>query len=102
MERIDAILNAENPITDGEKGIEIPEMKEGIEYKNLTFSYTLPSKYVKNSNVLKGAKVYLTGRNLWTVKDKSFKGTDPEVDSNLTMGRVVNSRQIQVGVEVTF
>ena len=70
--------------------------------KNLTLSYTLPQKYVKNSNVLKGARVYLTGRNIWTVKDKSFKGTDPEIDSNLTYGKVVNTKQFQVGLEFTF
>ena len=70
--------------------------------KNLTLSYTLPSKYVKNSNVLSGARIYLTGRNIWTVKDKSFKGTDPEPDTNLTMGRVVNTKQFQVGLEITF
>ena len=70
--------------------------------KNLTLSYTLPSKFIKNSNVMKGARVYLTGRNLWTVKDKSFKGTDPEIDSNLTYGKVVNTKQYQVGLEITF
>ena len=51
---------------------------------------------------MKGARVYLTGRNLWTVKDKSFKGTDPEIDSNLTYGKVVNTKQYQVGLEITF
>ena len=70
--------------------------------KNLTFSYTLPEKIVKNSNVMKGARVYVTGRNIWTVKSKSFKGTDPEPDTNLTMGRVVNTKQYQIGLEITF
>lgn len=65
MERIDAILNAENPITDGEKGIEIPEMKEGIEYKNLTFSYDGERPVLKNINlkIEKGKTVALVGQS---------------------------------------
>lgn len=65
MERIDAILNAENPIADGEKGIEIPEMKEGIEYKNLTFSYDGERDVLKNINlkIEKGKTVALVGQS---------------------------------------
>ena len=65
MERIDAILNAENPIADGEKGIEIPEMKEGIEYKNLTFSYDGERGVLKNINlkIEKGKTVALVGQS---------------------------------------
>ncbi len=65
MERIDAILNAENPIADGEKGIEIPEMKEGIEYKNLTFSYDGERDVLKNINlkIENGKTVALVGQS---------------------------------------
>lgn len=65
MERIDAILNAENPITDGEKGVEIDEMKEGIEYKNLTFSYDGEREVLKNINIKipKGKTVALVGQS---------------------------------------
>ena len=65
MERIDAILNAENPIADGEKGIEIPEMKQGIEYKNLTFSYDGERNVLKNINlrIEKGKTVALVGQS---------------------------------------
>ena len=51
MERIDAILNAENPITDGEKNVVIEEMKDGIEYKNITFSYDGERNVLKNINL---------------------------------------------------
>lgn len=70
--------------------------------KNLTVSYTVPTQYLKSTRVFKGVKVYFTGRNLFTIKSKDFKGIDPEVDSNLTMGRVGNSRQFQGGIELTF
>lgn len=65
MERIDAILNAENPIVDGEKGIEIPDMKEGIEYRNLTFSYDGERNVLKNINlkIEKGKTVALVGQS---------------------------------------
>ena len=65
MERIDAILNADNPITDGKKGVEIPEMKEGIEYRNLTFSYDGERQVLKNINlkIEKGKTVALVGQS---------------------------------------
>lgn len=65
MERIDAILKAENPITDGEKKIEIHEMKEGIEFKNLTFSYNGERDVLKNINlrIPKGKTVALVGQS---------------------------------------
>ena len=65
MERIDAILNAENPITDGKKGVEIPDMREGIEYKNLTFSYDGERNVLKNINlkIEKGKTVALVGQS---------------------------------------
>lgn len=65
MERIDAILSADNPIVDGEKGVEIPEMQEGIEYKNLTFSYDGERNVLKNINlkIQKGKTVALVGQS---------------------------------------
>ena len=65
MERIDAILRAENPITDGEKGIEIHEMEEGIEFKNLTFSYDGEREVLKNINlkIPKGKTIALVGQS---------------------------------------
>ncbi len=65
MERIDAILNAENPIADGEKGVEIPEMKDGIEYRNVTFSYDGERNVLKNINlkIEKGKTVALVGQS---------------------------------------
>lgn len=65
MERIDAILNAENPIADGDKGVEIPDMKDGIEYKNITFSYDGERTVLKNINlkIEKGKTVALVGQS---------------------------------------
>ena len=65
MERIDAILKAENPISDGEMGVEIPDMKDGIEYKNITFSYDGERDVLKNINlkIQKGKTIALVGQS---------------------------------------
>ena len=65
MERIDAILNAENPISDGGKGVEIPEMKEGIEYRNIRFSYDGERDVLKNISlkIEKGKTIALVGQS---------------------------------------
>ena len=65
MERIDAILNAENPIVDGEKGVEIPDMEQGIEFKNVSFSYDGERDVLKNINlkIEKGKTVALVGQS---------------------------------------
>ena len=65
MERIDAILKAENPITDGTVGKEIESLEECIEYKNLTFSYDGERDVLKNINlkIEKGKTVALVGQS---------------------------------------
>lgn len=65
MERIDAILNAQNPITDGEKDVVIDDMTEGIEYKNITFSYDGERNVLKNINlkIPKGKTIALVGQS---------------------------------------
>lgn len=65
MERVDAILKAENPITDGVKGVELSDVNEGIEYKNITFSYDGERTILKNINlkIEKGKTVALVGQS---------------------------------------
>jgi len=68
--------------------------------KNLTLSYSLPGDLVRRIGLMYGARLYLTGRNIFTVT--GYTGPDPEVDSNLTLGAYPNSKQYSVGVEITF
>ena len=65
MERVDAILKAEETIVDGEKGVELSDVKDGIEYKNLTFSYDGERNVLKNINlkIQKGKTVALVGQS---------------------------------------
>jgi hypothetical protein len=55
---------------------------------------------LNRTNFFKGAKVYVTGRNLWTLT--KYTGPDPEVDSNLTLGVNPNTKQIAFGLDFTF
>lgn len=96
---------------------EFPDWRQGLEtqfddrfiedasfmrLKNLTLSYTLPENVIGRTNFIHGLRVYFTGRNVFTVVNKDFRGIDPEVDSNLTLGRVANTRQFVFGLDFTF
>ena len=65
MERIDAILEAENPITDGVESKEVENMNDCIEFKNLTFSYDGERDVLKNINlkIEKGKTIALVGQS---------------------------------------
>ena len=52
-----------------------------IRLRNVTLSYTLPSKWLKKSFV-KGASVSFTGNNLWL--DTPYNGFDPEASDAIT------------------
>lgn len=70
-----------------------------IRLKNLQVGINLP---VDNWGwkTVKGLKFTLTGRNLLT--GTKYTGIDPEVNSNLTIGNVGNSKQFLGGIELTF
>ena len=71
-----------------------------LRLKNLQFGIDLPNKWMESQNVFKRVKFTFTGRNLLTFT--KFTGIDPEVDSNLSMGIVGNSKQFLFGVELGF
>lgn len=68
--------------------------------KNLQVGYSLPKKWMERTNFLNAVKVSFTGRNLLTFT--KYPGVDPEVNSNLTLGRAGNSKQYLFGLEITF
>jgi hypothetical protein len=69
--------------------------------KNVTLSYSLPKKLLEKTNVVSGARIYVTGRNLLTFTN--FLGYDPEVGyENGMAGLYPNSRQIVGGIEIQF
>ena len=71
-----------------------------LRLKNLTVSYDLPQHLLKKTKVVKGVRVFATGRNILTFTN--YTGLDPEVDSNGTRAEYPNPRQYTIGLEVKF
>lgn len=71
-----------------------------LRLKNLQIGYNLPKSLLNFQNVVQGVKVTFTGRNLLTATN--YTGIDPEVNTNITYGKVGNSKQYLFGLEVTF
>ena len=65
MERIDKILNSENPIFDKEDAVAIKSMEKGIELRNLSFSYDGEKSVLNDINLTigKGKTVALVGQS---------------------------------------
>ena len=65
MERVDAILNAQNPIQDPAKPESIDDLQGEIQYKNVTFGYDPDVPVVKNANITirPGETVALVGQS---------------------------------------
>jgi hypothetical protein len=53
-----------------------------LRLRNLQVGYSLPSSVFERQNVIQGARIYFLGQNLWLLKDKNFRGPDPEVSAN--------------------
>ncbi len=67
--------------------------------KNLTLTYSLPKKWMEAAK-LENVTLHFTGRNLWTVTN--YSGYDPEPQTNMYQFAYPNTRQYELGVEVTF
>ena len=65
MERIDKILNSENPIVEKDDAVSIDGLKKGIEIRNLNFSYDGEKSVLNNINLTieKGKTVALVGQS---------------------------------------
>ncbi|MGB8194544.1 MAG: SusC/RagA family TonB-linked outer membrane protein [Chitinophagaceae bacterium] len=68
--------------------------------KAFTIGYNFPRTILNRTSIVKAAKFYVTGRNLltWT----KYTGPDPEVDLNLGLGTNPNTKQVAVGLDITF
>jgi hypothetical protein len=70
-----------------------------LRLKNVTLQYALPKSILKKAR-LDAVNFHVTGRNLLTFTD--YTGYDPEPDTNVSAFFYPNTRQYEVGVEVTF
>lgn len=71
-----------------------------LRLKNLSLSYDLPQYWMEATNFFSNVRINATARNLFTVT--KYRGADPEIDTNLTLGSYPSTRQFTLGVEVTF
>ena len=72
-----------------------------LRLKNLQVGYSLPKRWLDwTHGVLSGVRITYTGRNLLTFT--KYSGIDPEVNSNLSYGKVGNTKQHLGGIEITF
>lgn len=71
-----------------------------LRLKTLTLSYRLPETIANSKTFISGARIFLVGRNLLTFT--KYDGPDPEADSNLSLGVNPNTKQITLGVELSF
>ncbi len=64
MERVDKLLSTPNPITDPEKPVVLPEIKQGVEYRDVSFRYS-NDYVVKHASIeiKRGETVALVGQS---------------------------------------
>lgn len=78
--------------------------------KTVTLGYNLPSSVISKTKVLRSARIYALGQNLLTIKNKDFRGPDPEVSangaSNLVMGETFfalpQAKSLTFGINLGF
>ena len=71
-----------------------------LRLKSLIVAYTLPKQLLTWQNVVSDIKISFTGRNLLTFT--GYKGIDPEAGTNLSLGKIGNSKQYLFGLEITL
>lgn len=71
-----------------------------VRLKSLTLSYSLGKRALHALRVVKGVRVFLVGRNLFTIT--KYRGFDPEIDTNVASANYPNTRQYSAGIEFTF
>ena len=72
-----------------------------LRLKNIQIAYTLPKSLLNKTRFIKGLKVYVGARNLWTLT--GYNGLDPEVTENVFDTDVYpNMRQWTFGCEFKF
>lgn len=71
-----------------------------LRMKNLTLAYNFPRQWMESTGFVRGARLFVVGRNLLTFTN--YSGPDPEVDSNLSLGANPNTKQFTFGAQFQF
>ena len=70
-----------------------------MKLKSLQVGYTLPKKWMEPAGI-SNLRVFVSGENLLTIKDKDFRGVDPELGGSLNVYPI--AKMFSGGVTITF
>lgn len=88
----------EEPVWDDR----VIESNAFLRMKNLQLAWQMPKSFFKGQNIISGARIYVSARNLLTFTHKSFTHFDPEVSYGLAVSNFPNTRQFVTGVQLSF
>ena len=71
-----------------------------LRLKNIAVAYDVPQNLLGENNPISALRFSLSARNLFTITN--YSGLDPEIDSNIAMGRYPNTRQYVASVRLSF
>lgn len=81
-----------------------------LRLRNANLGYSLPSELLQKQKVFRSVRIYTLGQNLWLLKNKNFRGPDPEVSANGPSNQVLGesffalpqARTITFGLNLGF
>lgn len=70
-----------------------------LKLKSLQIGYTFPNKWLRQTKI-NSLRIFVSGENLLTIKDKNFQGVDPELGSSIIVYPI--ARLFSGGLTLTF
>jgi TonB-linked SusC/RagA family outer membrane protein len=71
-----------------------------LRFRNLNIAYNIPEINVGKTRLIKSARFYVQGQNLYIWSP--WSGLDPEDDNNISLAEFPNPRAIVVGMDINF
>lgn len=106
------VPNLASPTANSFNQLSTLQLQNGsfLRLRNLNFGYTLPSRIFENQNVFRSARIYVLANNLWLLKDRDFRGPDPEVSANGPDNQIQGQsffalpqpRTVTIGINIGF
>ena len=71
-----------------------------LRFRNLVIAYNIPSFNIAGQKILKTARIYVQGQNLFIWSP--WRGPDPEDNNNISLNEFPNSRMFVAGIDISF
>jgi TonB-linked SusC/RagA family outer membrane protein len=71
-----------------------------LRFRNLNIGYNIPEINIKGARIIKSARFYVQGQNLFIWSP--WSGLDPEDDNNISLAEFPNPRAVVVGIDINF